>query len=489
MQSGTKPATAYTSQEVGHIWQRANQTPFYKNSHTHATKKGAMLPTAAQFSGAVQWAHKQGLTGKRQIALIVEGDLSQNEPRLLQGIPAHLQGQSVTRKVLLNSEKKLIAPSIGDSPDPLKIFDVSDAHARSVIHVLHQMVPDALLLTIDGSDIATRRIPPKIMHSVEQASIVNMSYLESKPYLETLIFTQPLPPQFSSYKNWVLALYQKDIQESRALASHIGKHKLIFRSAGNDGDNLSSYTLQTPAETGERLESVPLHAKVIAEDAELQNHLILVGTVNESFLGPLHNYPGDNKVIQNHFICTLGRNIRTLGDESEYELKSGTSLVTPIAAGAALLLMEKFPILSIFEIKEALLESASKTFIWDASDGQYTLVYDPLEDPPHLESFYKIYGKENITLDSFTPELYGKGILDLRAAIIYGKLLSKEKERIKRATAARKTTGPRLSPQQLRIKTKVILRAQEEDAATRIQRWVREKRQTIYRQDKPISMI
>lgn len=142
-------------------------------------------------------------------------------------------------------------------------------------------------------------------------------------------------------------------------------------SAGNEPESLVN-----PLALNRSRPLDPLPYKMV-KDFNLIDHCIIVGSLSQNYERSVHSsYPSWDRKLQMNTIHTLGENIPSKGG-----LLSGTSFAAPIISGCILLIKQKVPSLSIFEIKESILNSASKNFFIDMprKKGRYQAiwVYDP----------------------------------------------------------------------------------------------------------------
>jgi hypothetical protein len=412
------------------------------------------MATAPQFSGAIQWAHRQGIKGQGKTAVILE--------------------QSTASPALLKRMGPLLMPSnLGYDYPPFG----KETHATRVIDAFSQVAPKSQVVLLDMKneneilELNGLREPSNPKHfyeAVSDASVINRSWGNMWRSKTPLNFNVKSKPDRRKLVHSI-----KDLMKN-------GKPKLLFQSAGNEGvflsddrGTLDSYTY-------------PKISNGIIEDPFLKTRLIIVGSVGHSNglarkeQPPSNpnttNKPGGNKTLQDTFLFTLGDKVRLM-DGTSIRPGTGTSFASPIAAGCALLLMERYPTLSVESIREALLESASRNFYIDYKknrNGKLSglFVYDEEDGKPDITTFSD-RSKYIIEARPFNPAVYGKGILDLRAAFIYAGLKLKNK---------------RLSPKQLRQEMKIILKKQNAGAATKIQSAFRSKKNRKAFQELPFSL-
>ncbi|MFN7662127.1 MAG: S8 family serine peptidase [Alphaproteobacteria bacterium] len=239
----------------------------------------------------------------------------------------------------------------------------------------------------------------------------------------------------------------KDINHIKSLMQK-GTNKILFIAAGNENISISEPIGKWKEE---EFYLIPKEALL---DPFLADFTIIVGGIDQFFRSSsTSNFPSLSQVVQDNFILTLGKNIKLLNHGKE-SLQNGTSFASPIAAGAAALLKQKYPDFSAQQIKEVILESASKNFFIEKDStvpgGAHILVYDPAD--PFTQT---IPSNAQVQVRPFDPSLYGKGILNLQAAFVYGDL---------------KVKHPTWDKKRLRTEMQTVLSQQLNDAAVILQK-------------------
>ena len=394
-------------------------------------RQNKLLSTPGQFSGALPWAHKKGFSGEGEGTIVIEEDFP----------PASLQSELGDLLEFFPKE------SVEWKRSNLRSIN----HSSLVIDTFHQIAPQSKITLIElASSNPTLSFEekfkdePGVADRIKDSFVINMSYLIVS---------------VSNAKQYTAASLQKELSTNRKRIRSLwqeGRPKLLCQGAGNEALSLSA---PLPAKDGQPIES---DALVLLSDETLGKYTIVIGGLaQESGPHKYTNYPGENSLLQENFIGTLGENIRIKDG-----LHQGTSLSTPIVAGAALLLKEAYPSLSPLDVKEVLLESASRNFfirppvhiIKPPING--TFVYDPEDGPPDVSKLKVFYPNDiwkrsySSLIEKFDPKRYGKGILDLRAAFIYGAL---------------KVQHPQWGKEKLRKVMKRQMMAEENTAATLIQ--------------------
>ena len=354
------------------------------------------LTTAAQFSGAIQVAHKQNILGKNLTAIIME---------TLPLIPNN-HGEM--------PKNILVLPNMYGPPP----FD----HAKRVTRVLLQTAPEANILLAHNSFNISSPAYSKLSKSIKnldlfvrKSLLINMSFGPSEKNIKHM-FNNPTDIKVLN------SAYKENLRNIIEIATY-GEKKLVVIAAGNERSILSHPIIQDQNEP--KLKIDHFSHEVVTNKA-LKNHMIIVGSLSQDFSRSTHsNYPGEKSQIQENLIYTLGEDIPFPNGSTS----SGTSFAAPIVSGCALLIKEKYPTLTMLEVKEALLESASKNFFINkgVKDGKIegVFVYESAQKKPDLQSFPK--EKYSIRIQPFNPRYYGCGVLDLRAAFIYAKIREKNK--------------------------------------------------------------
>jgi len=373
-----------------------------------------------------QLAHKRGIMGTGEVAIVLELSF----PSTMMKIAS----DRVTTRVTSTTRR------------PTKKI-----HADSVIHNLLMIAPKAHILFIDGSlhpQSVVNFFTKKQLKIIRDACVINRS----------MSFPGLLKGETFS-TSWITkrSLFRRITQDTLDYIEHFkfllktGTDKILVQSAGNEAISLSD-----PISTGSYIKLNSGH-KTACEDPLLYKHLIIAGAIGQRFTDTgFSSYPGIDKKIQDVTLYALGEDVELLGHQEE--LISGTSFSAPTISGAILLMKQKFPGLTVFEIKEALLESADRTFVLEDSDNlkKSVFVYESDTEKPNLDHFK---GQEHISSIKFNPEHYGKGILNLKAAFFYGKLKASTLE----------LKGRKFTPTQVRTRMKLILNKRQNASARKIQ--------------------
>lgn len=403
-------------------------------------QEGAMLPTAAQFSGAFQWAHKRGLTGKGQTALVIESGF--HDTKIRTDIPSAMKEEAVS--LLQKGKAEGSKQNAGGVMD--RIWGSSSPHESAVAHVLHQIAPESSIVSIPlDFNRKLETFPENVQEGIRDAFVINMSFGPS-----------PAQPISSSMLLVAMMGFLEKILRFGA------DRKLVITSAGNYKIDLSF----SPRN---------LSVGAYVENSSIQPVLIIAGNVDHNFtLSPFSNFPGHKQEIQNNFLCALGESVGTFTD-GLYKKVGGTSLSAPTISGAALLLKEKYPHLTATEIKEVLLESACRTFVVNKA-GVPTII----TDKPRVELVgwrWRVV-EEKLPVEEFDKKIYGKGILDIRAADIYASLLSQNLNQVRSGVEKEPSKSgplPRKTPEMLRKDMLAQLGTENREAAMLIQKWYRGK--------------
>jgi hypothetical protein len=378
-------------------------------------KKKKLLADPDSFTGA-EWVHKQDIEGKGQTAVVMETQILEVR-----------QGSKVT-----------VIKKGFDSPEPGK-----KNHADSVIDSLLFIAPQARVVLI-GSTFSIddfSSLKKNQLNQIEQSLVINRSLGFATDYPDLLNKAK----KNQSLLNQINRETKEDIENLRAFLNK-GKSKLLVQAAGNEFISLSAPAMESGSDV------LYSGIKTLSEDPYIHKHLIIASAIGQRFTDTMWSaYPGENKNLQDITLYTLGEDLDLLGAPGD--LIDGTSYSAPIISGAILLLKQKYPTLTMIQIKESLLESADRTFAVEDKDHlkRVTFVYESDAEKPNLTPFKD---KKNRARRRFNPELYGKGILNLRSAFLYAKLKIQNKH-----------FGPRLLRQQM----KRILKKQDDASATKIQ--------------------
>lgn len=124
------------------------------------------------------------------------------------------------------------------------------------------------------------------------------------------------------------------------------KGVLLVKAAGNDNENLAEHTYY------------PTNFKNVADAKPFINNMIVVGAStnkNEDLRAGFSNY---NKKLVNVF--APGDQIYSTVPDGKYEYLQGTSMASPVVAGAAAVLLAYMPTLKPEQVIEALVQSTNK---------------------------------------------------------------------------------------------------------------------------------
>ncbi len=127
------------------------------------------------------------------------------------------------------------------------------------------------------------------------------------------------------------------------------KGVLLIKAAGNENENISENVY------------FPTNYKNVSDAAPFVNNMIVVGasTNNNEFLrADFSNY---NQKMVNVF--APGEQIYSTVPDGKYEYLQGTSMASPVVAGAAAVLLAYMPNLTPMQIKEALVKTANKSSV------------------------------------------------------------------------------------------------------------------------------
>jgi hypothetical protein len=361
-------------------------------AHGDTPKTDLLLSTAAEFSGAIDWAHETGVRGQNIYGAVVEyGDVILEELHLL-GI--------TTDKVIKTD------------------------HSKNVKHLMHEVAPESKLKTVllnRWYDVEAALDLYWIKEKIKHKKVVNYSMGRSL---------------MTKKENWPAYIAQ---HESLFQALSYGKDKVVICAAGNDTHNFS---------------------KTYLTKTNIPDNIILAGALTQrSGIASFSNRPGRQKKLQDRTLFTLGDGVIVRPFTPKQQTIVGTSYAAPIISGAALLVYSAYPQFKAKDVTEVLLESAERSFFQRSNtDHGYAeyYYYDPEDEPLSADHM-----GPHVLVRPFDPAIMGKGILSIRNALIYAKI---------------KATNPGASPKQLRKAMKKVLAKENNAAATKIQRYFKERR-------------
>ena len=425
---------------------RENDKNLYK-----ALKPSLLISSADEFSGALEWAHKQGITGEGVLILVHENPEITSELRKKMGA-----------RLILGKGKYALS------------LEHPRTHATPVINTIDIIAPQVNIFVESFFAIKSQSFKDDAVFqtSLKKARIINISAATSPVYLDWKILSKEDSDKVSEHGS------HDFIQDMESFLK-TGNQKLFVAAAGNDHRSLSE-GIDTDEED-ENHKKIKFYYDPIRylNNKPIKETLIIATALTPSHeIAEFSNYPGWNKAIQDNTLCTLGARLATMGahvDKIESKLihridyMDGTSGAAPVISGTAALLMEAYPSLTAAQIKEVLLESADRSFFKNTGKqesyrqsgdwvyGPYTgtLVYDSREEQePDLTHFpKKQYNSYAVEKEKFDPAKYGKGVMNIRNAFVYAHL---------------KVSNPNLSPIELRSQMRTILQDIQEKAATKI---------------------
>lgn len=328
-------------------------------------KKYVMHPSGSEFSGALEWAHRHNILGEGTFILILE-------------------------------------PGIAE---PFNKIEKYAKHVHTVSSVLKEMAPKAQTMV---------RAPLELEESIKRHRDA-LSWVGIKKRILNYSGDLKRESHFTGTSHFVYEIIP--------LLSHEFNNLLVI-SMGNDHEENTSM-----AKAIRRALSWNHISEFMDESSPsiVDYPLIMAISLTSSYEIAAHsNRPGRNSTIQKRSLCALGQDVIVRASPvSPIESVSGTSFAAPIISGSAALVLSAHPTLSMREIADILLESADKNFLIGNAEGQLVCIYDP-HNPEEKEKVEKIYPKDR--RQYFDPSQYGRGILNLRRALIYADIYEQVKK-------------------------------------------------------------
>ncbi len=232
-------------------------------------------------------------------------------------------------------------------------------------------------------------------HGAGMASLIG----QISPKAQIIVIHTADLPKINEFPDVRILNFSNSITEN-ALSSYIPflNNKIIVKASGNNAENLSSN----------------------GWSPSISDFILFAGNLRQDLrVTASSGKPGDMQYIQNNFLWVTAQDIMCatgLEEGNQYSPISGTSLAAAILSGAVAQMMERFPEFSSIEIKECLLKSADQDFIQIFEDGHDGVHVSPKHTAP------------GVAIDAYNPSIWGKGILNLKNAIIYGNLKRKQKQ-------------------------------------------------------------
>lgn len=244
---------------------------------------------------------------------------------------------------------------------------------------------------------------------------------------------------------------------------------LVVQSAGNDAKILSL---------------LPQYHGITKE---VLDHFILVGNLRQDGRPMASSgVPGDRKEIQDHFLWVIADDMLAAGDptaENGYAYITGTSGAAAILSGAASLIKSRYPHFTMKEVAECLLESANRDLFGLFGNGYLALhvvegpietLHEPSAGAAAAAASSAPAGPIQIKTIQYNPAQWGKGVLNMKNALLYADL---------------KARSPRAKPEILRRRMLNIVAEEQKDAATLIQQWWKNNKRPIPDHKKPLPLF
>ncbi len=184
---------------------------------------------------------------------------------------------------------------------------------------------------------------------------------------------------------------------------------LIMQSAGNYQQNLSTDNYTQNADT-------------------LLPFTIFAGSLKQDYKEASYSgFPGNNIKFQQSFLWVVSDYVLTATGTVEYSPTSGTSNATAILSGAAALIASMHPSFSAKDVREILLESADRDIFQEYGSG-YRVLHIPDNSVAYFRQQYQVnkgedslsaIQHEHVPIMAYNPQLWGKGILNIKNALLY----------------------------------------------------------------------
>tara|TARA_R110002050_G_scaffold57442_1_gene129443 strand:+ start:2751 stop:5420 length:2670 start_codon:yes stop_codon:yes gene_type:complete len=360
-------------------------------------------------------------------------------------------GKGVTIWLLENSGfnghpdvKKYINPA--SDMKPAEGFTQKQDHGTAMASLAHQLAPKADLVVKH----ATLYLEPlyAAVGTDLQPQIINASFTLIYYFFDKLTIQEYFGPIFKLDKSF---------------------RPLVVKSAGNDAKILSR---------------LPLYHGITKE---VLDHFILVGNLRQDGRPMASSgVPGDRKEIQDHFLWVIADDMLAAGDptaENGYAYITGTSGAAAILSGAASLIKSRYPHFTMKEVAECLLESANRDLFGLFGNGYLALhvvegpietLHEPSAGAAAAAASSAPAGPIQIKTIQYNPAQWGKGVLNMKNALLYADL---------------KARSPRAKPEILRRRMLYIVAEEQKDAATLIQQWWKKNKRAIPDHKKPLPLF
>lgn len=327
--------------------------------------------SAAEVSGALLWAHRQGILGQGTEIIVLEGV-----------------------GYVTSSFLRLVIQSTANPPEQIRPVSTYLNHAHFVTSIVYQMAPKSLIKLVDVSQLEMHFHP---------------DYKHDPVFVSTRL--SDIFPEKHLLLNWSGGR----VPEERVQ----GIEGFFKERSGNFKDLLVNSVPNSARFSGDKEEDSVFNKTVLNV---YPDHIILVRNVSP--YGTLTVKPF-NDLQSQRFLCTAGGDVLVLNHYDHIKTEHGTSMAAPMVLWAAALLMSKYPHLTPQDAGDILLASAEKNF-W-INSWQPEFIYDPRDfSDGILESLKKKI--KGLKLEHFSPKVYGQGKLSLRRAFIYADVKMKYPE-------------------------------------------------------------
>lgn len=333
--------------------------------------------------------HQQSITGKGAKVIVIEAFFDPNH---------HSYAPNLTESTILqaNTPRGFFSDYVA-SPLAKYLFG---HHAAHVTGTITNMAPEAKVRVIDYGKEASYDTPDAVLFA--RKSISQALEIAAQSTGQIVNLSQRLEAKENHQTHGISS------ETRKAMIKVAQSGKIIVAAAGNEGVKL-----------GDDVYTDSL-AK-LAADPEMMGRLVLVGATKYSHQKErLESWSDKAAEGRNHYIAAPGEDIYGPNSYGRTTILSGTSMAAPQVSGALALLMDQFPGLSPEKYIDLLFKSARKKSLNEST--------------------------------FFEDEVYGHGVLDVKAAIELGRQEKLTQKTLKKEID--ETAAPHASKPSLFEKTK-----------------------------------